>query len=304
MVGEIVRVSLKPVTFYCEGRRINGVLSAPLGVRPAPAVIWSHGYGAYKDVLGGPLVGERLVPAGYVVLRIDHRGCGESEASPRGRCVQGFESVVDLVAAISFLRGQPEVDPQRIGLIGESHGGAAALMAAALDRRARSVVACDAFGDGGAWLRHMWQAKRGSEVYDQLLQRAEDSAGEEALTGSPRHVPVPEVIPYGEADLRLFYQLCEEHPLWSREASLATVQSLGWLVPLALAERLATRPVRLIHGEKDETVPVEEAQALHRAISGSDLRVLAGIGHGVSFSEKGGEVLDLIQDWFDRTLTA
>jgi dipeptidyl aminopeptidase/acylaminoacyl peptidase len=271
-------------------------------VRSAPAVIWSHGYGAYKDVLGGPLVGQRLVPAGYVVLRIDHRGCGESEASPRGRCVQGIESVVDLSAAISFLRAQPEVDPERIGLIGESHGGAAALMAAALDRGASSVVACDAFGDGGAWLRHMWQAKRGPGVYDQLLRKAEDSAQEEALSGSPRQVPVPEVIPYGEADLRFFYQLCEEHPLWSREASLATVHSLGWLVPLALAERLARRPTRLIHGEKDETVPVEEAEALHRAISGSDLRVISGIGHGVTFSEKSAEVLDLIQDWFDRSL--
>ena len=302
MVAEAARVTLKPVSFYSEGCRIRGVLGTPAAVRPAPAVIWSHGYGAYKDVLGGPLVGQRLVPAGYAVLRIDHRGCGESEASPRGKCVQGIESVADLNAAVSFLQAQPEVDPERIGLIGESHGGAAALMAAALDRRVSCVVACDAFGDGGAWLRHMWQAKRGPGVYEQLLEKAEDSARQEALTGLSRQVPVPDVIPYGEADLRLFYQLCEEHPLWSREASLATIQSLGWLVPLALADRLATRPVRLIHGEKDETVPVEEAQVLRRAISGSDLRVLPGIGHGVSFSEKGPEVLDLIQDWFDRTL--
>jgi cephalosporin-C deacetylase-like acetyl esterase len=185
VAAEGAGASLKPVSFYSEGRRIKGVLGAPAAARRTPAVIWSHGYGAYKDVLGGPLVGERLVPAGYAVLRIDHRGCGESEASPRGKCVQGIESVADLNAAVSFLQTQPEVDPERIGLIGESHGGATALMAAALDRRAASVVACDAFGDGGAWLRHMWRAKRGPGVYEQLLQKAGDSARQEALTGSP-----------------------------------------------------------------------------------------------------------------------
>lgn len=302
MVANAPPLRPKAVTFFSEGSRISGLLDAPPGAEHRPAVVWSHGYGAYKDVLGGPLVAQRLVQAGYVVLRIDHRGCGESEASPRGRCVQGIESVFDLVAAVSFLQTQQVVDPDRIGLTGESHGGATSLMAAALDRRVRSVVACDAFSDGGAWLKHMWIAKRGPDVYDRLLQQAEDAAREEALAGSPRSVPVPQVIPYGETDLALFYQLCEEHPLWSREASLATVDSLGWLVPLALADRLRDGSVLLIHGEQDETVPVEQARELHRAIPGSDLKVLAATGHGVSFSERGGEVLDLMRDWFDRTL--
>ena len=291
------------VAFHSEGAHIRGTLTVPTMDGRRPAVIWSHGYGGYSNVLGAPLVKVRLVERGFVFLAIDHRGCGASQASPRGRCVQGIESVLDLVHAITYVRSRPDVDGERIGLVGESHGGATVLMSGALDDRVRAVVATDAFADGRAWLAQMWEKKAGLAAFDRLMQKTAEALRTEVLTGVITHVPVPEVIPYGETELQLVHQLWRDHPLWSRDASLATVESIGLLAPLCVAARLSSRRVRLIHGEDDSTVPVDDATKLHQAIPRSDLRVLRGVGHGVTFSDRSTEVLDLIEEWFEHSLS-
>ena len=290
------------VAFHSEGAHIVGTIALPNQDGP-PVVIWSHGYGGYGNVLGAPLVKSCLIQRGFAFLTIDHRGCGASQASPRGRCVQGIESVLDVIHAISYVQSRPDVDGQRIGLVGESHGGATVLMSGALDKRVGAVVATDAFADGHAWLAQMWEKKAGAEAFDRLMQRTAEALRAEALTGIVTHVPVPDVIPYGETELQLVHQLWQDHPLWSRDASLATVESIGLLAPLSVAARLSSRPVRLIHGEDDSTVPVEDATALHKAIPASDLRILPGIGHGVTFSDRSSEVLDLMAEWFERSLS-
>jgi len=38
-------------------------------------------------------------------------------------------------------------------------------------------------------------------------------------------------------------------------------------------------PVTIVHGDEDVLIPVEEAQAMHRAVPGSRLVVLPGVGH-------------------------
>src|SRR2546426_10238967 len=129
--------------FDSEGAHIVGKIALPNQDGP-PVVIWSHGYGGYGNVLGAPLVKSCLIQRGFAFLTIDHRGCGASQASPRGRCVQGIESVLDVIHAISYVQSRPDVDGQRIGLVGESHGGATVLMTGALDERARAGVATDA----------------------------------------------------------------------------------------------------------------------------------------------------------------
>ena len=69
---------------------------------------------------------------GYVTLRFDMRGCGESEGE-HGRVIC-LEQVEDTSNALTFLAKHPAVDPDRIGLIGSSFGGAVAVYTAGVDR--------------------------------------------------------------------------------------------------------------------------------------------------------------------------
>jgi dipeptidyl aminopeptidase/acylaminoacyl peptidase len=65
-----------------------------------------------------------LVKAGVVVLSYDKRGIGQSE----GECCPGDTGhfnllTADAVAAVATLRERPEVDPERVGLVGASQAG-------------------------------------------------------------------------------------------------------------------------------------------------------------------------------------
>ncbi|MBJ7519837.1 MAG: prolyl oligopeptidase family serine peptidase [Solirubrobacteraceae bacterium] len=86
----------------------------------------------------GPVDQARLlVRHGYGVLMIDRRGEGEGEGDYSAR---GWGGVPDVEAALAFLRARPDVDPQRIGGVGQSVGGELLLEAAARDRTLRAVV--------------------------------------------------------------------------------------------------------------------------------------------------------------------
>ena len=115
------------VAFWSDGSQVTAVLSRPKGGDVYPAVIWSHGYGGYSDAIGAAVVAEHLQGRDMALLRLDHRGCGRSQPSVKGPCVQGSESVHDLVNAVTYLRARRDIDHDHVVLMGESHGGAAAL---------------------------------------------------------------------------------------------------------------------------------------------------------------------------------
>ena len=235
------------------------------------------------------------------MLRVDHRGCGRSEPSIGGPCVQGRESVRDLVNAVTYLRARPEIDPGHIVLMGESHGGATALAAAALDRRVCGALSADAFSDGRSWLQEVWARAGRVDHYHELLRRATLCDAALVLGHGPEVVPIEDVIPYAPEDLVLFRSLCESHPLWSRQASLATVQAIHQLQPAALGGLLRGRPVRLIHGSEDGTVPPAHLGALGAAIGTEDCHLVSGVGHGVTSSSTD-VVIPLMLEWLEEVV--
>jgi dienelactone hydrolase len=100
------------------------------------AVVMRHGAGSTRsDVVAHATA---LAQRGYGVLLTDARGHGESG----GRAMEfGWFGDVDIQAAVSFLAERPEVDADRIGVVGMSMGGEEAIGAAAADSRIRAVVA-------------------------------------------------------------------------------------------------------------------------------------------------------------------
>jgi pimeloyl-ACP methyl ester carboxylesterase len=106
------------------------------GKGPFPGVVFvsstgqedRHGFAGPPPVdLGSHEITDALAGAGFVVMRFDERGRGKSEAG----AVSFDEQVEDARRAYRTLLVQPEVDPDRIVLVGHGEGGLRALAVAA-----------------------------------------------------------------------------------------------------------------------------------------------------------------------------
>ncbi|MEM6284846.1 MAG: alpha/beta hydrolase [Chloroflexota bacterium] len=89
-------------------------------------VIYVHGRSGNRGQLLPAAAG--LYEAGYGALLFDMRTHGESTG---GELTYGINEVLDVRAAVDFLREQPDVDPERITIMGHSLGASISVMAAA-----------------------------------------------------------------------------------------------------------------------------------------------------------------------------
>lgn len=109
----------KAAAFQSGDAELRGRLILPDGPGPHPAVVMVHG--SEKDAATiYSHEGWLLAPHGIAVLIFDKRGTGTSE----GKFGMDFGQLSDdVVAAVEWLRGQPEINADRIGLAGYSQGG-------------------------------------------------------------------------------------------------------------------------------------------------------------------------------------
>src|SRR3954463_3902651 len=150
------------VTFPSAGLKLSGVVHVPSGMRPGErraAFIVLHGFGSNKTSSNTMQPTKVLGELGYVVLRFDMRGCGESEGE-FGRVIC-LEQVEDTRSALTFLADHPAVDPERIAVIGSSFGGAVAVYTGGVDERVAAVVSNGGGGDGGRQFPGQPQSPRG-----------------------------------------------------------------------------------------------------------------------------------------------
>jgi uncharacterized protein len=121
------------------GARIAGLFFPG---RRRSTIVLSHGYGENKIQML-PYV-DFLNKAGFSVFTYDMRSRGESggEFVTLGKLEQ-----VDLLSAVDYLVSRADVDPERLGAMGVSLGGATTLLAAASDTRIKAVVDDSGFSD-------------------------------------------------------------------------------------------------------------------------------------------------------------
>ena len=144
-VGGLVR---RLVTYQSDpDGRVPAYLFTP-AEKPAgqlPAVLALHqttalGKGEPAGLGGSPdlAYGLELAKRGYVVVVPDYPSFGGHKydfAAARGYASGTMKAVWDNVRAVDLLESLPEVDPERIGVIGHSLGGHNAIFTAFHDRR-------------------------------------------------------------------------------------------------------------------------------------------------------------------------
>jgi hypothetical protein len=140
----------------------NGFNLAGTVTRPAtatgdlPAVVLVGGSGAAdRDgmVAGIPVIGhvaKALAEAGFLVVRYDKRGVGQSGGRPETATLADYAD--DARAVVNYLRKErKDVDDERIAVVGHSEGAWVALQLGAATRDVKALVlVAGASGTGGA----------------------------------------------------------------------------------------------------------------------------------------------------------
>lgn len=189
------------------------------------AVILGHGFTRSRQEMLD--VAAMLHRNCYNVLLFDWRAHGESEGK---RTTFGYKEVQDVAAALDFVSSRAEVDPDRIGVLGRSLGGAIAIRAAADLAQLKAVVSDSPFpsledtievgvsrrGPLGAWPLRLIAVFLGTRTMgvDPDLVRPIDDIGEI----SPRPVLImqggrDELVPPDTGE-RLYAAAAEPKFLW------------------------------------------------------------------------------------------
>ena len=103
------------------------------------AIAVSGPFGAVKEQASG-LYAQTMAERGFLTLAFDPSYTGESGGEPRNTASPDINTE-DFSAAVDFLAALPNVDAERIGIIGICEFGGMGLNAAAMDTRIKATVA-------------------------------------------------------------------------------------------------------------------------------------------------------------------
>ncbi len=157
------------VEFLSQGLLLKGTVTRPKTPGLHKSIVLITGSGPQnrdEEILGHKpflVLSDYLSRNGYVVLRYDERGVGESQGEFSQATSKDF--MQDALSAWKFLRSQSYSDPKQTGLLGHSEGGMVAIMAAAIEPEIAFLVLLAA------------SVHPLSEIMHDQRQRAYDMAG-------------------------------------------------------------------------------------------------------------------------------
>ncbi len=134
------------VTIPAIGFNLAGTITKPANAKePLPALVLIGGSGPTdrdETVAGIPVFGQLardLVAAGFIVVRYDKRGVGQSGG--RSESVTIADYAEDARSVVRWLEKRKDVNKERIGLVGHSEGALVAMLTAGRERGKVSAIA-------------------------------------------------------------------------------------------------------------------------------------------------------------------
>jgi uncharacterized protein len=292
------------VSIPSAGLRLHGALGTPADLPPSQrraAFLVLHGFGGNSDSAGVLAPARVLSDFGYVTLRFDMRGFGKSEGE-FGRVIC-LEQVEDLGNALNFLARHPAVDPDRIGVIGSSFGGAVAVYADGINPRIAAVISNGGWGDGERKFRGQHPTPEALAKFTGML-----AAGRATLarTGQSLMVPRDDIVPIPRhVRERLDQQNVEMLAANSVDMFPAeTAQSMFDFHAEDVVGKIAPRPLLLIHSANDSVTPTEQSiEMFKRAGQPAELHLFSGLDHFL-FNENSARVWNVLRNWLDAYFPA
>jgi alpha-beta hydrolase superfamily lysophospholipase len=230
-----------------------------------PAVVMFDGLDNAKE-MSALFGGIEIARRGIHVLAID--GPGQGEALRLRGLPSRYDYEVPAGAAYDFLLTRPDIDGERIAVMGFSMGGYYAPRAAAMDSRFAACV---------AWGGHF-------DYHEAWVQRRKimESGGTKVSAPS---FQLPWVL--GVPDMNASMKKLESYRLGD------------------VAERI-TCPFFCIHGENDQIVPVEFAKRLYAAVGSQNktLKILSAFEGGSEHCQEDNRQVgaNIVADWLMENL--
>lgn len=253
-------------------------------IKDAPVIIICHGFKGFKNWAFFPVLAESLAQDDYIALTFNfsRNGIGPDyqnfteldkfEKNTFSHEIEDLKCIIDAVASGEIGKGL--IDPEKIGLMGHSRGGGIAILHTQNDPRINALVT--------------WSAIASVERY------------------TPEQKKLWKKQKYLEFENKRTGQLMRV----GRELLDDIEQNRAQLNIPNAAEKLET-PTLVIHGQEDESVPVNEAQIIfdHLGSSSKELMIIEGATHTFgarhpleSMPDELETVFELTESWFDRFL--
>jgi pimeloyl-ACP methyl ester carboxylesterase len=282
-------MSEQRVTFKSDGLTLAGVVQVPDdagATERRAAFMVLHGFGSNMNASNVLKPCALLNALGYVALRFDMPGCGESEGE-KGRLIC-LDQVAAVSQALSMLAEHRQVDPKRIAVMGSSFGAAVAVYAGGVDPRIAAVVSASGWGHGERKFRGQHPTPEAFAKFTAML--AEGKRHRER-TGTSLMVPRYEIVPIPE------HMRTHVVPGSIQMFPAETAQSMYDFRAEDVVARIAPRPLLLLHSASDSVTPVEQSIGLFRhAGQPSELHLFADTDHFM-FAESNTRVRRIVQDW-------
>ena len=291
------------ISYYSDGLKLSGILSTPDNSQGKhfPGVVLVPGFMSTADAFF-PGFAEELNKGGFVSLTMDFRGFGQSEGV-RGEVIP-YLQIYDTSNAISYLQSRPEVDPDKIAILGVSLGGGEVAYIAARDRRVKVVASMVLVGDGVRRMRKF----RTEEQWQTLMQKVQEDRINRAVTGKSKEFrgflkqgtdSVLIMPPDLSSSLKEAEQVEDEK---GNSTTLATVD--GWLSykPEEIIDKVSPTPILFVQAEKDE-LEADDADILYR--KAKEPKRLFTLKDGVHFDVYGkrtDEAMKPVLEWFNQYL--
>lgn len=171
----------REIVFYSEGDKMSGCMYLPddyIEGEKRPCIIANSGWTGLNMVYPA-LFARELTKRGFVCMGFDYRGFKPSGGKEKYTTLE--REVEDVSAAVNFVKVQPEVDADKIGLIGWGVGGAVCVETAAREEAVKAVAMLNSFVDGVRWMR----MGMGNDKFHKMERALEQDKIKRATTGDP-----------------------------------------------------------------------------------------------------------------------
>ena len=304
------QVDHRKITFKNRyGITLAGDLYQPKNVSGKLAALAASGpFGAVKEQSSG-LYAQTMAERGFVTLAFDPSYTGESSGEPRNVASPDI-SVEDFSAAVDYLGLLPNVDRERIGIIGICGWGGMALSAAAVDKRIKAVVSSTMYD----MTRVMSKGYNDSVTLAQRTQTLEQLSRQrwvDAQAGEPAYQPPYNDLKGGEAQFLVEYADYYRTPRGYHARSVNSGNAWTITTPLPFmnlpiltyVKEISPRPMLLIHGEQAHSRYFSET-AYAAAAEPKNLVIVPGAVHVDLYDRMDKIPFDKLTAFFQKSLAA
>lgn len=271
----MARPNDEDVRIPATGFSLAGTISKPVNATgPLPAVLLVGGSGlADRDEteFGIPIFGQlanALADAGFLVLRYDKRGTGQSGGRVEAATLADYAE--DAKAAVKLLADRKDVDRRHITVLGHSEGGWIALLAARKNGRVATVALVATAGVAGTDL-NLYQTTHGLERSNRT------GADRQATVDLQKRIQQAVITGKGWDEAGMTDAI-------RRQADTPYFQSFLTFDPAKLLKDVR-QPLLIVQGERDTQVPPSNARTLadlanvRKKVAPAQVVIVPGINH-------------------------